>query len=504
MTASQPHIHYTPNTPLSPDESHCGDHSLSFETSDAQGISSFFGISHTGLSDDDLSFNSLPHRRDPKYDSRSPAHPHDHGTGTLLQTLPRLTIHTRHTKALLLHNRNNHSSNLSNSHNYHHNSTDHSYKRHGTDNTLAHKLVLSPSSNHQSVAKLQQPLPCSPHTVATTQPNTPMSACSTATATAGPGNHGPLDSSPVEEFPKNDSSNASPQFYIPSQSLSNDDNHSNNPNTASSPLTIITESFSREMSSLDTTFLREKELARDNKSLQSAMEECVYWNKKLEQSIQQSCGGRQSLPTAHIMMELGACLLRCKQHVQALSMYENAVAIYRMHHGSHSLSVARGLDRVGFAATLCGTIDAGGGGTRDNLQYAQEALKEALRIRVDYLGPHHCDCVDTLNNIAGVYLQKKEYDMAKELYLDVLHVRSKIFGMYHPSIAITAQMLGKIYFYHGDFKNAMFYYELALRVYRGEQMNLKENHPLVSKVLKHLLATEKMMHTEKVILHSSS
>jgi tetratricopeptide (TPR) repeat protein len=247
-------------------------------------------------------------------------------------------------------------------------------------------------------------------------------------------------------------------------------------------------------SSLDTSFLREKQNVQENRYLQSAFREFEYWNETLDKIILQYWGP-QSLQAARTMMELGACLLRCKQYSQALEVYKNAVVIYKHHHGQNSLSVAKGLDRIGFAATLCGS--------GEKLQLAEESLKEALRIRIEFLGRHHCDCVDTLNNIAGVYLQRKEYKIAKELYKEVLHVRSKIFGIHHASIAITAQMLGKIHFYLKDYENAMSYYDLALRVYRGTQMNLTEQHPLVRKVTKHLAATEKMILTEKRVQDSA-
>lgn len=400
---------------------------------------SFVAISHTGMSDDEISINSR-YLDKPCYGAADPGQSEVLGQRsfedatkkkeTSTQTLPRLTIHTRQTKALLR-------------------KEESSQKRPERLHVIA-----------------------SPNTV-TKQPDTPMTTT----------NNWTLDS--LGEFPI--SPNSTPQMNI----LHN--NHSFQ-SMSSHPSMVSTASSSSKgiSSSLDTTFLRERQNAQDNKHLQSAFREFEYWNETLDKITHY--WGHQSIHAASTMMELGACLLRCKQYSQALEVYKNAVVIYKRHHGQNSLSVAKGLDRIGFSATLCGSLE--------NLHLAEDSLKEALRIRIHFLGPHHCDCVDTLNNIAGVYLQRKEFKMAKELYTEVLHVRSKIFGIHHASIAITAQMLGKIHFYFKDYENAMLYYDLALRVYRGSKMNLKEHHPLVRKVTKHLAATEKMMLTEKRVQDS--
>lgn len=162
-----------------------------------------------------------------------------------------------------------------------------------------------------------------------------------------------------------------------------------------------------------------------------------------------------------------------------------ATSIYRDIHGDESLIVARMLNQVGLSASLC-QID-------ENLDWALIALKEALHIRIKFLGPHHVDVVDTLNNIAGVYFHKRDLDLAKELYLDVFLVRHYIFGKNHPSVAVTAQTLGKVYSRMADFHNAIKYYELALEIFQGDVMRLSPHHPLVMKVKEELIQVDRMM-----------
>lgn len=87
------------------------------------------------------------------------------------------------------------------------------------------------------------------------------------------------------------------------------------------------------------------------------------------------------------------------------------------------------LNQVGLSASLSHSSE--------NLEWALLALKESLHIRIKYLGLHHVDVVDTMNNIAGVYLHKQELEVAKELYTDVMIVRAHILEkIIHPLLSL--------------------------------------------------------------------
>lgn len=88
------------------------------------------------------------------------------------------------------------------------------------------------------------------------------------------------------------------------------------------------------------------------------------------------------------------------------------VGVQQRKFDQESLVFARGLDKVGLAASKCPSPE--------NFELALLALNEALHIRISQIGPHHCDTVDTLNNIAGIFLNMKEWSRAKDAYVDVL------------------------------------------------------------------------------------
>ena len=450
---------------------------------------SFAAVSHTGLSDDESSINSRyldqhlqesererERGREPQNQSQSqkdvfmnrfPRNGNDNKTSTL----PRLTIQTRQTKAL---------------------------------------LAAKDDINCQN-----QAITASPTTVITRQLDPPTIASVISNKSLQQSNqYDPKQQQQQQqlqqqaqqnqendnEFPS-PSQACSPEFYMPthlqqqspfSMSLPSGSFDYNNNNTNSYSPSV----------SLSSSFLKERQLNKESKTLKAAYNELQYWENQLDSIISNSNNatntelgkhsrrqfqGAQSIQAAHGMMNLGASLLRCRKYPEALSVYKNAVSVYRLHHGEHSLMVAKGLDKVGLCASLCYCS------TPENLDWAYLSLKESLQIRLSFLGPHHVDCVDTLNNIAGVFLQRKEWIQARDLYKDVLNLRAAIFGKDHASIAITAQTLGKIYFQLRDFEKAILNFELALRIYKSGEMNLKKGHPLVLKVMKYVDSTQRMI-----------
>ena len=177
-------------------------------------------------------------------------------------------------------------------------------------------------------------------------------------------------------------------------------------------------------------------------------------------------------------------------------MYKKAARILRQHHGDKSLAVAHSLDKVGLAASLSPTEPmAPTLNTQqhsENLEWGLVALKEAFKIRLNYLGPWHVDVVDTLNNIAGVHLRRNEKEQAYDAYLQVLTVRIAIFGKNHASVAVTAQMLGRLCMSIAKLTEAMNYFKVCLKIYRTG-MNLKDSHSLVQKTFKSMDKTQQLM-----------
>lgn len=104
-----------------------------------------------------------------------------------------------------------------------------------------------------------------------------------------------------------------------------------------------------------------------------------------------------------------------KDYAEAMLVFKRMVGILHRIHDDDSLAFAKALDKLGFAASMS---------SKSNLDWAILTLRESLHLRLIHLGPHHIDTVDSLNNIAGIYLRMKNWSKAKDLYLDILN------GMY--------------------------------------------------------------------------
>lgn len=218
----------------------------------------------------------------------------------------------------------------------------------------------------------------------------------------------------------------------------------------------------------------------------AAVAEREHWTRVIMERVVQY--GPESVAVGRAMSDLGCAHMRCKDYAHALSVYKKAVHILRKNHGNNSLAVAHVLDKVGVAASFCPNSDTDG----KTLDWALVALGESFHIRYHNLGPWHCDTADTLNNIAGVHMRKRELIEAKEVYKEVLTVRAAIFGNVHPSVAVTAQTLGTVHLWLSEFEHAFRHFNYALRLYR-ENMKLKETNPLVIKALKSVESTERVM-----------
>jgi len=241
-------------------------------------------------------------------------------------------------------------------------------------------------------------------------------------------------------------------------------------------------SFNQSFSSSFGNRDEEKKMRRTHNLKLTAVAEKEYWKAHLK-NVKKN--GSESVRAAKGLCNLGNALLACKDYKEALSVYKKATRILGKKHGDKSLSVACMLDKVGLAASMLPS--------NENLDCAIIALHEALIIRHVHLGPHHCDVVDTLNKIAGIHLQKRDFEKARDAYIEVLTVRQAIFGKNHPSVAVTAKTLGKVYSSLSEFGLALDYMGMALKLFREEPMLLKDKHPLVMKLRRNISTTQRLM-----------
>lgn len=76
---------------------------------------------------------------------------------------------------------------------------------------------------------------------------------------------------------------------------------------------------------------------------------------------------------------------------------------------------------------------------------AKVFLTRSLEMRQRVLGPDHPDCAQSLNNLAALHTERREYEAAEDMYERALDIRKKALSPDHPSLAYTLKHLAMLY-----------------------------------------------------------
>lgn len=61
------------------------------------------------------------------------------------------------------------------------------------------------------------------------------------------------------------------------------------------------------------------------------------------------------------------------------------------------------------------------------------------------LGPEHPDCAQSLNNLAALHTERRDYEAAEDMYEKALEIRKRALSPDHPSLAYTLKHLAMLY-----------------------------------------------------------
>lgn len=76
---------------------------------------------------------------------------------------------------------------------------------------------------------------------------------------------------------------------------------------------------------------------------------------------------------------------------------------------------------------------------------AKVFLSRSLEMRQRVLGPDHSDCAQSLNNLAALHTERREYETAEDMYEKALDIRKRALSPDHPSLAYTLKHLAMLY-----------------------------------------------------------
>jgi tetratricopeptide (TPR) repeat protein/tRNA A-37 threonylcarbamoyl transferase component Bud32 len=105
---------------------------------------------------------------------------------------------------------------------------------------------------------------------------------------------------------------------------------------------------------------------------------------------------------------------------------------------------------------------------------AERHLRAALELRERVLGPDHPDTLSSVNNLAGLHMDKGDYSAAEPLYQRALAGYEKSLGPDHPHTLTSVNNLAKLLSDKGDTAVAE---QLLQRALSGSEKSLGPDHP---------------------------
>jgi len=137
--------------------------------------------------------------------------------------------------------------------------------------------------------------------------------------------------------------------------------------------------------------------------------------------------GRDHIRTSVILEKLGSCLIRTREHTEAMEFLEEGLEVRKKHARYNDLVSAD----IHFAM---GIIHCESGKLNDAL----DSYEEAMRIRCIQLGDNHIEVAQILNNIGSVFARNGEYQRALKPWQRALEMY-RLSGLEedHQKVAIT-------------------------------------------------------------------
>jgi hypothetical protein len=183
-----------------------------------------------------------------------------------------------------------------------------------------------------------------------------------------------------------------------------------------------------------------------------------------------------SMRRALSLLHSGLAQLEARKYNTALQSFGTAASIFRLSQ-KKPVALARALDLSGVAYSRI-----------SQWQLALNCLHDALALRQQELGLWHVDTVDTVKNMGNVYMRSGNARLARRCYWQVFQGRKAIFGMTHPSVAVSAHDLANAFRAEGRFAKAHKYYRISMELY--EKMALPRSNPAIKNLIRDIKVLE--------------
>jgi tetratricopeptide (TPR) repeat protein len=142
-------------------------------------------------------------------------------------------------------------------------------------------------------------------------------------------------------------------------------------------------------------------------------------------------------------------------HTQAVKSFQEVISMRKAALGDH-VDVALALNYLGLLYFKRGSLDL-----------AMKNFEESLRVRRS-CNPNStsADIAVLSYNIGSIHLHRGDNERALKCYQDALEVERATYGHVHQDVAVTLQLIGKVYDKCGNYDEATRYYTEALDVWQ--------------------------------------
>ncbi|MCE0498350.1 MAG: CHAT domain-containing protein [Methylacidiphilales bacterium] len=181
--------------------------------------------------------------------------------------------------------------------------------------------------------------------------------------------------------------------------------------------------------------------------------------------LQEARAGRNSLPVADALFNLGWFYNDLARYEQAQEAFDRCLEIRQRLTGAESAPVAE-------ADNALAALEE----NRSNFTLAEAFYDEAIAIREKVLGPQNLDTATTWNNLATLYWITGDYAQAEKYFGQALAVREKVLGPDSLEVAMTLDNLGLLDSSLGDYDEAENYFQRVLRI---RTARLPADHPAI-------------------------
>jgi serine/threonine-protein kinase len=214
---------------------------------------------------------------------------------------------------------------------------------------------------------------------------------------------------------------------------------------------------------------RHPSIAADLLSLADIQQELAYYGEAERLAwqalaINRRYFGNDHPQTANNLTVLGRALVFEKRYEEGVDALRQALAIREVIYGKVHPFVAETVNELGGVAYM-----------RDQLDEAEVQFRRMIDIyRAVYQGGHNYQIAVGEANLAGVYLDRKQYPRAEQLYRDALQLYIETQGPNHVNTGIAHLKLGRTLLREGRYREAE---EQTLAAYR---ILIKQSNPAES------------------------